>query len=179
MKKKYINLIILASSLSIATIVGANVAMFVNKNNAKNAHNINTNKTISNLKYYNANGFLLSVTNNSVTIDNITYSLNETQNTASVINVKNGISTLIIPSAIEYDGNYYNVTSIASGACYNKQITKLVLSNNIISIGSDAFANNLLTNITLPPYLQSLGNNAFNNNPFEQGTVINLPSNCS
>ena len=179
MKKKYIDLIILGSSLSVATIVGANLAVFINKNNTESTNNINTYKIINNHKYYNANGFLLSTPRNSITIDNITYSLNEKQNTASVINVKNNIGTLTIPSCIEYNNNYYNVTSISDGACYNKQITKLILSNNIVSIGADAFANNLLTNITLPTYLASLGNNAFSNNPFAAGTVINLPSNCS
>ncbi|MBO6042152.1 leucine-rich repeat protein [bacterium] len=125
------------------------------------------------------NGFLLNIPNQTVTIGNITYSLNTTNNTASVINVKNNTSNLTIPGVIQCNNSFYNVTSVANGACFNKNITSLVLSNNIISIGADAFANNLLTSLTLPPYLTSLGNNAFSNNPFAAGTVINLPSNCT
>ena len=179
MRKKYINLLVLGSCLSIATIIAANVGLFSQKNSSTNINNTTINKINNDAKYYHANGFLLSVPSQNVTIDNITYSLNSSQNTACVINVKSNLGTLTIPSSIEYNNNYYNVTSIGNGACYNKQITNLVLSNNIVSIGADAFANNLLTNITLPPYLTSLGNNAFSNNPFTAGTVVNLPSNCN
>ncbi|MBR4486615.1 leucine-rich repeat protein [bacterium] len=179
MRKKYINLLILGSCISITSIVAANIALFSQKNNSTSINNAIINKINNNSKYYHTDGFLLSIPSQYVTINNITYSLNNSQNTATVINVKNNLGTLIIPSTIENNGNYYNITAIGNGACYSKQITKLILSNNIVSIGADAFANNLLTNITLPPYLTSLGNNAFSNNPFSPGTVVNLPSNCS
>ena len=177
MKKRWIGLIALTSTLAISSIIGASITLTSHKNNSLTS--INNENSVNSNNLYHVNGFLLNIANQTVTIGNITYSLNTTNNTASVINVKNNTSNLIIPGVIQCNNSFYNVTSVANGACFNKNITSLVLSNNIVSIGADAFANNLLTSLTLPPYLTSLGNNAFSNNPFASGTVINLPSNCT
>ncbi|MBO6021308.1 leucine-rich repeat protein [bacterium] len=114
-----------------------------------------------------------------MTIGNITYSLNTSNNTATIINTSNNLGNFKVPGIIQNNNTFYTVTAIGQGACYNKQITALILPNTIKSIAADAFANNLLTTLTLPPYLTSLGNNAFSNNPFKSGTVIILPTNCS
>ena len=175
MKKKYISLMTFGSILIISAGVGLGVGLSNHKSNSQN-----TNITsLNNANYYNANGFLLSMPSSSVTIGNITYSLDTSNNTATIINTTNNLGNFKDPGIIQNNNTFYKVTAIGQGACYNKGITSLSLPNTIKVIGADAFANNLLTTLTLPPYLTTLGNNAFSNNPFKQGTVINLPSNCS
>ena len=153
--------------------------------NNNNTHTISNNcnsiiNSLNNKNYYFHDGFYTQLANNesTVQISGITYLLNSSNNTASVMNI-NDTSSLVIPGMIMANNNFYNVTSIANGACFNKQLTSVSFPQSIVSIGADAFANNLLTKITLPLELKSLGNNAFSNNPFMSGTVINLPSGCN
>ena len=157
----------------------------INHNNKQLSSTNNTNN-ISNYLNNNPNYFLhdgfytqLSSNETNVTIGGITYLLNTITNTATVINIEDTTSDLIIPGMIQSNKQFYNVTAIGNGACFNKQLKSISLPNSILSIGADAFANNLLTKVNLPLYLNSLGNNAFSNNPFYEGTVINIPSKCT
>ena len=175
MKKKYISLLTIAGVLTITTGVSLGITLSSNKNNTQTSNTT----TFNNANYYNSNGFLLSTPSSVVTIGNITYSLNTSNNTATIINTSNNLGNFKVPGIIQNNNTFYTVNAIGQGACYNKQITSLTLPNTIKSIAADAFANNLLTTLTLPPYLTSLGNNAFSNNPFKSGTVIILPTNCS
>ena len=183
--------IVLASSISLGLFLAPKKENIINNNsqninktiNNNNTISNNTNSTISpltNKNYYFHNGFYTQLANNESTVQiaGITYLLDSSNNTASVINVID-TSSLIIPGMIMANNNFYNVTSIANGACFNKQLTSISFPQSIVSIGADAFANNLLTKITLPLNLKSLGNNAFSNNPFPEGAVINLPSDCT
>ena len=107
MKKRYIGLIAFGSTLAISSIIGANIALISRKNN----NEINTkslNNITNNSNYYHANGFLLNIPNQTITIGNITYTLNNANNTASVINVKNNTSDLQIPGIIQCNNNFYN-----------------------------------------------------------------------
>ncbi|MBO6042703.1 leucine-rich repeat protein [bacterium] len=194
-KRKIIKGLLISSSIAILSLSislslcltkkqenNLSVSNNISNNNISTTNKINntTNPLNSNINYYVNNGFYTAISNNEnvITIGQITYSLNNTNFTASVINIANGISDLTIPGMIISKNNFYNVTSIAQGACFNKQLSSVSFPNSIVSIGADAFANNLLTNITLPNSLVNLGNNAFSNNPFYEGTVINLPSKC-
>ena len=177
MKKKYISLLTIASVVTITTGVSLGVTLSSNKNNTQTSNTTTT--TFNNVNYYNNDGFLLSTPSSVVTIGNITYSLNTSNNTATIINTSNNLGNFKVPGIIQNNNTFYTVNAIGQGACYNKQITSLTLPNTIKSIAADAFANNLLTTLTLPPYLTSLGNNAFSNNPFKSGTVIILPTKCS
>ncbi|MBO7043500.1 leucine-rich repeat protein [bacterium] len=157
----------------------------INHNNKQLSSTNNTNN-ISNYLNNNPNYFLhdgfytqLSSNETNVTIGGITYLLNTITNTATVINIEDTTSDLIIPGMIQSNKQFYNVTAIGNGACFKKQLKSISLPNSILSIGADAFANNLLTKVNLPLYLNSLGNNAFSNNPFYEGTVINIPSKCT
>ena len=175
MKKKYISLLTIVGVLTIITGVSLGITLSSNKNTTQTSNTT----TFNNVNYYNNDGFLLSTPSSVVTIGNITYSLNTSNNTATIINTSNNLGNFKVPGIIQNNNTFYTVTAIGQGACYNKQITALTLPNTIKSIAADAFANNLLTTLTLPPYLTSLGNNAFSNNPFKSGTVIILPTNCS
>ena len=194
-KRKIIKGLLISSSIAILSLSiplslcltkkqenNLSVSNNISNNNISNTNKINNtfNPLNSNINYYVNNGFYTAISNNEnvITIGQITYSLNNTNFTASVINIANGISDLTIPGMIISKSNFYNVTSIAQGACFNKQLSSVSFPDSIVSIGADAFANNLLTNITLPNSLVNLGNNAFSNNPFYEGTVINLPSKC-
>ncbi|MBQ5492630.1 MAG: hypothetical protein IIT78_01985 [Mycoplasmataceae bacterium] len=155
-------------------VINSNHVIVKNTNNITNTLNNNSN-------YYFHDGFYTKLFSNEnvVTISGITYSLNNSNSSACIISINNNISNLIIPGVIIANNSFYNVTSIANGACFNKQLSSVSFPNSIVSIGADAFANNLLTNLTLPVNLQTLGNNSFSNNPFSVGTVISLPSKCS
>ncbi|MBQ5492495.1 MAG: leucine-rich repeat protein, partial [Mycoplasmataceae bacterium] len=194
-KRKIIKGLLISSSIAILTLSiplslcltkkqenNLSVSNNISNSDISNTNKINntTNPLNSNINYYVNNGFYTAISNNEnvITIGQITYSLNNTNFTASVINIANGISELTIPGMIIENNNFYDVTSIAQGACFNKQLSSVSFPDSIVSIGADAFANNLLTNITLPNSLVNLGNNAFSNNPFYEGTVINLPSSC-
>ena len=85
-----------------------------------------------------------------------------------------GSASLIIPFAISYNNQKYNVISIANGAFKQTNLTSVILNMNINSIGQDAFSNNYLTNVSIPNTVTSIGNNAFQNNII---TSVNIPSN--
>ena len=192
MKRKLLrNLLISSSIIVLTSSLALGLSLMPKKENVNdlskiiNANNqvVQNNKNLlnNNNHYYLHDGFYTQLANNAniVTINNITYALNSSNDTASIINLNTSTSNLVIPGIIEANNNFYNVTSIANGACFNKQIVSVSFPNSILSIGADAFANNLITSLTLPSSLISLGNNAFSNNPFYEGTVINLPANCS
>ncbi|MBO6073307.1 leucine-rich repeat protein [bacterium] len=192
MKRKLLrNLLISSSVIVLTSSLALSLSLMPKKENVNdlskviNANNqvVHNNKNLlnNNNHYYLHDGFYTQLASNAniITINNITYALNSSNDTASIINLNTSTPNLVIPGIIEANNNFYNVTSIANGACFNKQIVSVSFPNSILSIGADAFANNLITSLTLPSSLISLGNNAFSNNPFYEGTVINLPANCS
>jgi len=98
---------------------------------------------------------------------NINYTLNSTDNTASIIG--NTIMlpvALVIPDTIRYKNVLYKVTSIASNAFlnnYNLTGKLTILATNLKSIGSSAFSgcSGLKDTLSLPTTLTSIGASAF------------------
>ncbi|MBQ5492279.1 MAG: hypothetical protein IIT78_00180, partial [Mycoplasmataceae bacterium] len=166
MKRKLLrNLLISSSVIVLTSSLALGLSLMPKKENASdlskviNANNqiVKNNKNLlnNNNHYYLHDGFYTQLANNAdvITINNITYALNPSNDTASIINLNTSTSNLVIPGIIEANNNFYNVTSIANGACFNKQIVSVSFPNSILSIGADAFANNLITSLTLPSSL--------------------------
>lgn len=74
-----------------------------------------------------------------VTVSGIVYKVGK--NTAEAYKVKKkSIKSVVIPDTINYRGNTYKVTSIASNICKNnKKLKKLIIGRNVVKIGSNAF----------------------------------------
>jgi len=71
------------------------------------------------------------------------------QNIIDGVNAYSGV--YIIPEMVNFEGDNYNVTSIADNAFAQSKITDICLPNSITNIGESAFAYaDNLTNITLP-----------------------------
>ncbi|MCK9321549.1 MAG: leucine-rich repeat protein [Bacteroidales bacterium] len=70
-----------------------------------------------------------------------------------------------IPDSVEYNGNYYKVTSIGNYAFYYcTGLTSITIPNSITSIENNAFESCFgLTSITIPDSVTSIGNWAFCN----------------
>ena len=70
---------------------------------------------------------------------------------------------VVIPQYFEYNGTYYEVTSIGYGAFQNcTALTELTISDSVTSIGDNAFNDcRSLANITIPDSVTSIGTNAF------------------
>ena len=99
----------------------------------------------------------------SVTIDGITYDLNETELTAVVGSGGSYSGSIIIPESVTYATKNYNVTSIGDNAFYNcTSLTSVEIPSSVTSIGWYAFAGcTSLTSITIPNSVTSIGNEAF------------------
>jgi hypothetical protein len=72
---------------------------------------------------------------------------------------------ITIPSAVNYKGNTYVVTSIGEEAfqrCFN--LTSVTIPNSVTSIGEWAFSGCYrLTSVTIPNSITSIGNHSFYN----------------
>lgn len=106
------------------------------------------------------------VQSQNITVNNINYTLNATDNTASIISNTLVVPvTLTIPDTIRYKTVIYKVTSIANNAfkdCYNIS-GKLTILASLKSIGNYAFSGctSMKDTLKLPSTLTSLGTNAF------------------
>ena len=107
-----------------------------------------------------------------VEITDFTFSLNNTDHTASVTNYTGSDTIVTIPSSISvvettdgtkyYKGSQYTVTGIGSSAFeHNTTITQVVLPDTLQTIGDDVFSNCSLTEITIPSSVTSIGDYAF------------------
>ena len=101
-----------------------------------------------------------------IVFNNVFYTLNIADNTASVSTYKNNsflIIDLIIPSTITDMGTTYSVTSIGNNAYQNSPtLTSVTIGSNVTSIGNLAFsACFALTSVTIGSNVTSIGNNAF------------------
>ena len=83
--------------------------------------------------------------------------------------------SLTIPSAVTYNGNTYNVTSIGGDAFYGcTGLTSVTISNSVTSIGICAFDGcSGLTSVTIPNSVKEILRLAFYNSGL---TSINIPS---
>ena len=81
----------------------------------------------------------------SETIDGITYTLNNSTNTATVTNTPAG--SVSIPATVTYNNRTYNVTTIKS---VNSGVTSVEIAEGITEMGTAFFEKVYLTSISLP-----------------------------
>lgn len=112
---------------------------------------------------------------NEAVINNLRYSLNYTNSTATVLKETNHyVSYVKIPEYITYKGHTYHVIGIGYEAFRGTYLRQISLPQSIQSIGVGAFQNSDLKDITLPVNLTSIGNYAFANTKI---TSIVVPDN--
>lgn len=103
-------------------------------------------------------------------VDGIYYSITSSTDLTVSVTFKGSDATsavyngsISLPNVVEYNGNTYSVTGIASRAfsdCYN--IVDIAIPNTVINIDSYAFKNcTSLTDITIPNSVTSIGQSAF------------------
>jgi len=101
---------------------------------------------------------------NDVTIDNLTYRVDEQYYTADLISAsKDKTGSLTVPSLINLGDQAYVVRGIGDSVFYCSKYTSIDLPNTLQKIGSDAF--NYCTqilNIHIPNSVTSFGSRAFN-----------------
>lgn len=98
------------------------------------------------------------------TVGGISYSVNTTNKTASVVSNYYGVysGNIIIPETIIYDNTTYSVTSIGEDAFYKSGITSVTIPNSVTSIGYGAFSDcSGLTSVTIGNSVTSIGEIAF------------------
>lgn len=99
------------------------------------------------------------------TVGGISYSVNTTNKTASVVSNYYGAysGNIIIPETIIYDNTTYSVTSIGEDAFYGcSGLTSAIIGNSVKSIGESAFDScSGLTSVTIGNSVKSIGEGAF------------------
>ena len=99
------------------------------------------------------------------TVGGISYSVNTTNKTASVVSNYYGAysGNIIIPETIIYDNTTYSVTSIGEDAFYGcSGLTSAIIGNSVKSIGESAFDScSGLTSVTIGNSVTSIGYDAF------------------
>ena len=99
------------------------------------------------------------------TVGGISYSVNTTNKTASVVSNYYGVysGNIIIPETIIYDNTTYSVTSIGEDAFYGcSGLTSAIIGNSVKSIGESAFDScSGLTSVTIGNSVKSIGEGAF------------------
>lgn len=98
------------------------------------------------------------------TVGGISYSVNTTNKTASVVSNYYGAysGNIIIPETIIYDNTTYSVTSIGEDAFYKSGITSMTIPNSVTSISENAFLDcHQLEFVTIGNSVKSIGESAF------------------
>ena len=99
------------------------------------------------------------------TVGGISYSVNTTNKTASVVSNYYGVysGNIIIPETIIYDNTTYSVTSIGEDAFYGcSGLTSAIIGNSVKAIGESAFDScSGLTSVTIGNSVKSIGEGAF------------------
>lgn len=101
-----------------------------------------------------------------VDYDDIIYSINEEDKTASVIGCYTNNTEIIIPRLIKQESDEYIVTSISKGAFKNSSVLTIQFSDDseLKMIESESFDGSIIESITIPPKLKE----------FKEGWCINL-----
>ena len=99
----------------------------------------------------------------SVTINGLNYYLDETENTAEVVQSSSVSGDLVIPSSVTYNSVTYSVTSIGVQAFFDcSGLTSVTIPNSVTSIGYRAFYGcSGLASVTIPNSVTSIGDEAF------------------
>ena len=98
------------------------------------------------------------------TVGGISYSVNTTNKTASVVSNYYGAysGNIIIPETIIYDNTTYSVTSIGEDAFYKSGITSVTIPNSVTSISENAFLDcHQLEFVTIGNSVTTIGEHAF------------------
>jgi hypothetical protein len=112
---------------------------------------------------------------NEFEVDNITYRITKLNPNEVVTSDATVSGDLIIPTTVSKDEQNFTVSSIASDAFRDEQLTSVIIPASITSIGARAFRGNPLTKVVLegfsPP---TINNQTNNNNTFSNRSSIDV-----
>ena len=98
----------------------------------------------------------------SVTVDNIVYAIDQEAHAAIVADYEGTPVDIVIPSAVEYEGEAYPVREIGEGAFHLSALKTVVLPETLQRIGGSAFSwCTAMSALDLPEGLESIGGGAF------------------
>ncbi|MBQ3494253.1 MAG: leucine-rich repeat domain-containing protein, partial [Clostridia bacterium] len=106
---------------------------------------------------------LLTTTNNKYYYEDIEYSLNASNNTATVVGYQNEPTDVVIPAVISDGINNFVVTSVSDSVFQEcESLTSINMPNSITSIDYYAFAYcENLTSVTIPDGVTEFGDDTF------------------
>ena len=101
------------------------------------------------------------------TPEGIVYNVDTSSGTAALARVEasTGITELVVPDVISYNGDTYDVVAVADGACINNALLqKVEIGDKVVSVGNQSFYGcQTLESATLPASLKTVGDQAFYN----------------
>ena len=102
--------------------------------------------------------------------DRIIYSLQEDENTASIIGHNSINDNIIIPRSIIHDTKEYIITSISDNAFNTAKMKSIQFASDseLQTIEKDAFYNSTIDNITIPSSLIKIGEKSFSNSKIKK-----------
>lgn len=118
-------------------------------------------------------------------LNNVIYSLNSADYTATVMGMENepdGLFDLTIPSMFDYSDNTYTVKYIGNSAFYASYVNSITLPNTILTIGVGSFSSSGLRIVVLPDSVTSIGDGCFSFSDLESITfsdsITTIPGDC-
>ena len=118
--------------------------------------------------------FSLSAWSQDITVDGLTYSLQDGEATVTGRASDSDSTHIIIPDDITDDfGVVFDVTTIGDEAFRLSRLTSVTIGNNVTTIADRAFYQNPLTSVTIPDSVTTIGTNAFAYNSLTSVTIGN------
>ncbi len=113
--------------------------------------------------YENAGWNAFTIVEQTVTINDITYTPTSPTTASAIAYNNNGSQgSITIASSVTNNGTNLTVTSIGEAAFFQSAVIDgVVIPNTVTSIGASAFEGNFISSITLPNSLLSIGERAF------------------
>ena len=116
--------------------------------------------------------FSLSAWSQDITVDGLTYSLQDGEATVTGRASDSDSTHIIIPDDITDDfGVVFDVTTIGDEAFRLSRLTSVTIGNNVTTIADRAFYQNPLTSVTIPDSVTTIGNSSFIFNDLDSVTI--------
>lgn len=99
-----------------------------------------------------------------ITLNQFIFSLNEVDNTASVIGTQKAEGEILIPTSINYKGHEFIITEISENTfkfLYGIKSVKFLDNSKLLKIGKEAFTKSSIKSISIPSHVTKICDCAF------------------